>query len=119
MDNKLSCSAENCVYNMSSLCSANKINVQGINSRTSSDTFCESFQERGVKNAFKSLTNMNIGGEIKQVFNTDEVKLTPKIGCTATSCSYNYERNCTAPVVSINGAHAIRNNETICETFTE
>jgi hypothetical protein len=119
MDVQLDCSAENCVYNMDSLCSANKINVQGINSKSSSDTFCDTFQERGVKNAFKSLTNMNLGGEIKQVFNNDEVKMNPKIGCTATSCMYNTERVCTAADVQIYGPGAEQKNNTSCLTFRE
>jgi len=119
MDVLLNCSADNCVYNMDGLCSANKINVQGINSKASSDTFCDTFQERGVKNAFKSLVNMNLGGELKQVFNNDEVKMNPKIGCTATSCVYNTERVCTASNVQIYGPGAEEKNYTSCETFRE
>ncbi|MFA9397511.1 MAG: DUF1540 domain-containing protein [Clostridiaceae bacterium] len=119
MENNLHCSAANCVHNMNGFCSSKKINIQGLNSHAGAETECESFQEAGIKNAFKSLANINYAGEFKQMFSDDKDVLAPKIACTATNCSYNVERHCSAPDVEIYGPNARDVTQTSCQTFKE
>ena len=51
MSNKLNCTADTCVNNINNLCSANTIHVEGNIASTSSETQCETFSEKGFKNA--------------------------------------------------------------------
>lgn len=113
----LSCSAVNCVHNMSGLCSARKIEVDGPHATTSSNTECNTFASKGIKNAFTSMGNMNIGGEFKQVFDRDSIEMSPQIKCQAENCTYNEERICKATNVQINGREAMSSDSTQCETF--
>lgn len=114
---KLSCSAGNCVNNMNGLCSANKINVVGTNVNTSIGTQCETFSEKGFVNAFKNLSNMNLPGEIRQIFNNGSVEMSPEIKCNASNCVYNVNRVCNANDIIIYGPGAGTSEETQCETF--
>ena len=43
----LSCSAMTCVYNQNELCSKGDIRVGGSGAKSSMETCCESFKERG------------------------------------------------------------------------
>lgn len=115
----LSCSAMKCVYNMSGLCSARKIHVDGTNAHESPGTDCGTFEERGIKSAFTNMPNMNIGGELRQVFDRDSIDMSPQIKCDAVNCSYNAERICHASNVQITGQGAETSIETECETFIE
>jgi hypothetical protein len=119
MSVKLSCSATNCVHNMSSLCSANYIEVSGNSAHTSASTECNTFAEKGLKNAVTNMVNMNVVGEIKQVFTNSSVEMSPKIKCEAVSCKYNDNRICDAAYVQIQGPYAATTEGTQCETFIE
>lgn len=45
---RLTCSAGSCVNNVNGLCSANEIDVKGLNSHASSETECEAFAPKGL-----------------------------------------------------------------------
>lgn len=115
----LTCSAVNCVHNMSGLCSANTIHVKGSDADTSIATDCGTFAQKGIKNAITNLGNMNIVGEIKQLVNRDEIEMSPRIKCEAEKCVYNSREICTASNVQIHGPGALNSDGTQCETFVE
>lgn len=117
MNNVLSCNALNCVHNTSGLCAANKINIDGMNASASSETSCETFAEKGIKNAFTNMANMNVPGEVMQLFNKNSISMSPEIGCEATSCIYNMDNVCSAENVQIIGSSANTSDCTKCETF--
>ncbi|MCY6483282.1 DUF1540 domain-containing protein [Clostridium aestuarii] len=119
MNTVLSCSVGKCVHNINGLCSAREINVGGLKANTSSDTQCGTFAEKGLKNAFTNLANMNISGELKQVFAKNSIEMSPKIICNAENCSYNNNRICNAPNVQIKGLRAQMSEQTECETFIQ
>jgi hypothetical protein len=115
----LSCSAENCVQNINGLCAANKIHVTGKGAMTSGNTACDTFAEKSFTNAVTNMFNMNVAGEVKQIFNKGSIEMSPKIECDALRCSYNSNKVCTANNVQIMGAHANSSIDTQCETFVE
>lgn len=119
LSGKLTCSAMNCVHNMNGLCSANAIEVDGISAHSSSGTMCGTFVEKGLKNSFVNMTNMNVAGEIKQIFTNSKVVMSPKIKCYADHCKYNEQHLCNASNVIINGPDASTSEGTKCETFIE
>lgn len=119
MNGSVSCSASNCVHNISGLCSANKIEVEGKAAHSSSGTDCNTFAEKGIKNAFTNLTNMNISGEFKQLFSKDTIEMSPVISCTARPCKHNASGLCDAESVMIFGAGAVNTEGTQCETFSQ
>lgn len=119
MNGPLSCSAENCVHNMNGLCSANKIHVAGISAVSSGDTECSTFAEKGFVNAVTNMFNMNIPGEIRQLFSNDNIAMSPKIECDAVRCVYNSDRHCVADSVQVMGIHAKSSDGTQCETFRD
>ncbi|MFL0268817.1 DUF1540 domain-containing protein [Candidatus Clostridium radicumherbarum] len=117
MNGDLSCSALNCVHNMTGLCSANQIHVIGSSAYSSAETMCNTFAEKGIKNAFTHLTNMNIPGEVKQVFTNTSIEMSPVIKCDALNCTYNDNRACSASHVQVHGPDASSTEGTQCETF--
>lgn len=119
MSNKLNCTADTCVNNINNLCSANTIHVEGNIANTSSETECETFSEKGFRNAVTNLANMNFGGEIKQLLNSDSIVMSPKIKCEAINCQHNSARICNADNVTINGPGAATSSATLCETFED
>jgi hypothetical protein len=119
MNGTLSCSATNCVNNMSGLCSASTINVFGSNAHSSESTQCETFAEKGLKNSLSNVLNNNIIGEFQQVFNSESIMMSPSIRCSATSCVYNENNLCSADNIMVSGVGAITSVRTQCETFKE
>ena len=119
MNEALSCSATNCVHNVSGLCSANTINVKGSEAHTSNSTMCETFAEKGLKNALANVANMNVVGEFKQIFNSSSIEMSPAIRCEAQNCLYNEDKICKANNVQIDGRSALTSSKTSCETFIE
>lgn len=116
MSLELSCSALDCVHNLSGLCSANKIHVLGAGAHSSTETMCDTFA-KGFKNAVTHVTNMNVAGEIKQLFTNSTIEMSPIIKCEAINCIYNEERVCRADNVMIYGPRADGSEGTQCETF--
>jgi hypothetical protein len=119
MSGTLSCSATNCVNNMSGVCSAITINVFGSNAHSSQNTKCETFAEKGIKNALSNALNMNVVGEVKQVFNSESIVMSPNIRCNASSCMHNENNLCAADNIMVSGMGAITSDRTKCETFKE
>ena len=119
MSTKLNCSAQNCVHNTSGLCTANTIQVAGSAAHTSSSTQCDTFAEKGFVNAVTNMTNMNIPGEIKQLFNRNSIELSPYVKCEATNCMHNVDRVCGASNIEVYGPGASDSQGTQCETFAE
>lgn len=119
MNGKLSCSAERCVHNMNGLCGANVINVTGTEAQSSIGTACDTFEEKGFKNAISNLGNMNIAGEIKQIFDNSSVEMSPKIKCSAIHCVYNEKQLCNAANIQVIGPTAASSVDVKCETFTQ
>lgn len=119
MQTELSCNAGNCVNNINGLCSAKEIKINGEMASSSMETLCETFAERSFTNAISNMPNMNLGGEIKQLFSQDSIEMSPSIACDAVKCSYNENRACHASNVQINGPVADMSKETVCETFIQ
>ena len=119
MSGELSCSAINCVNNMSGLCSASTIHVLGSGAHTSNETMCNTFAEKGIKNAFINLPNMNVVGEVRQIFKNDSIEMSPGIKCEAINCKFNEDRVCHADNVQIHGPGAESSEGTRCETFKQ
>ena len=119
MSGKLNCSAINCVHNMTGLCSANTISVEGGQARSSKETECGTFSEKGFINAVTNSVNSNIPGEIKQIFSKDEIEMSPSIRCQAQDCRYNRNKVCNASDIEIYGPQASSSCDTQCQTFAE
>lgn len=120
MDTRLSCSVGNCVHNINGLCTAREIRVEGITASTSGATQCGTFAEKGLKNALTNLANMNVVGEVKQIFSRNSsIEMSPKVSCDAENCVYNQNKLCNADSVQINGLTAHASDATQCETFKQ
>lgn len=119
MEVQLSCSALSCVHNMSGLCSAGTIHVLGSGAHTSNQTMCNTFAEKGFKNAVTHLPNMNVVGEVKQLFTKNSIEMNPGVKCEAVNCTYNDGRACHADYVQIYGPRANASEGTQCETFIQ
>lgn len=119
MNGSLSCSATNCVHNMSGLCSANTINVAGNGAHSSSSTQCETFAEKGLKNSLMNAANVNIPGQFKQLFNSASIEMNPTIRCNAENCKHNNNKMCNAQNIQVSGPGALTSSKTCCETFIE
>ena len=119
MNGTLSCTATNCVNNMSGICSASTINVSGSNAHTSESTQCETFAEKGLRNSLANVLNMNVVGEFKQVFNSESIEMSPSVRCDATNCKHNENNLCAADNIMVNGLGALTSGRTQCETFEE
>lgn len=119
MNGELSCSALNCVHNMSGLCSANVIHVLGSGAHISNETMCNTFAGKGLKNAITHLPNMNMVGEMKQIFTNGSIQMVPIIKCDALNCRYNDDRKCEAGNIQISGPSADSSEGTECETFKQ
>lgn len=119
MSGTLSCSAANCVNNMSGICSASTINVFGSNAHSSESTKCDTFAEKGLKNSLANVFNMNVVGEFKQVFNSESIVMSPSIRCNAASCIHNDNNLCAADNIVVSGMGAANSTRTQCETFKE
>lgn len=116
MENNLKCEATKCVYNMDRLCSAKEIEVQGEDAMGGRFTYCGTFEERGVGNMVSEMGNMNLRGELKQLF-SDEQALDPRVGCNAHNCIYNQNAQCHAEHVNIISELAESAVQTECQTF--
>jgi len=114
---RLSCNASSCVNYTGGFCAAATIHIIGDNAKTSKETNCSTFAERGVMNAFAGMANTNISGELRQFITMEEYALTPHILCEAEECRYNMKGRCSASNIQIIGEKAETTEETQCETF--
>lgn len=119
MKGTLSCTATDCVNNMSGICSAITIHVSGSNAHNSEATQCKTFAHRGLKNSVTNVLNMNVVGEIKQVFNHESIVMNPRIKCEATNCVHNAKKVCVAENIMIEEVGELDTLKTQCDTFKE
>lgn len=114
---KLTCNASNCVNNVNGFCSARNIHISSADPMGNGNTKCDTFGEKGFKNAFKNLGNVNMAGTIKQLINKDDVEMTPNITCSAVKCIYNESQMCTAGNINVNIERWSNTESTRCESF--
>lgn len=119
MTGTLSCTATNCVNNMSGICSANTINVSGASAHSSEATQCETFAQKGFRNSLANVLNENVFGEFKQAFTNESIEMSPYIRCEATNCMHNEKKLCVADNIMVNGIGALSSGKAQCETFEE
>lgn len=119
MNGALSCTATNCVNNISAICSARTIHVSGSSAHSSDETQCENFSEKGLMNSLINVLNMNVMGELKQAFNSESIEMSPKIRCEAIYCKHNENKLCLADNIVIYGKDVLSIEKTECETFEE
>lgn len=119
MNGALTCTATNCVNNISSICSARTIHVSGSDAHSSEETQCENFAEKGLKNSLINVLNMNVIGELKQSFNSESIEMSPRIRCDAKNCKHYEDKICLAEDIVMYGKDALSNEKTECETFEE
>ena len=100
---RLECSVTNCRYNKEHGCIRENISVGGAGASSTSETCCDSFEER------KGDSYSNVTGEASP---------TSTIDCKATDCTYNNECKCHAGKISVEGSSACHCDQTECATFT-
>lgn len=98
----LSCSAMTCVYNQNELCSKGDIRVGGSGAKSSMETCCESFKERGEG----TMSNSTGCGRTKI-----------GVDCKAQNCTFNDNCKCEAGDIHISGDSACSCQETECSSF--
>ena len=113
---RLSCSALNCVNNMSGTCTASMIGISGKTAYSKSETQCETFSQRTLGSAIKNAFNTNYLGVTAQAFNYQH-EIGHTIRCNAVNCTYNIGNTCTSTDIQIYGPEAIDAKGTDCETF--
>lgn len=101
----LRCTVQTCVHNQKFLCDLDSIEVGGRDARTTSETCCDSFQER----TGDSYSNSSMTGQASDL---------TKIDCKATECMYNEHYACHAGKISVEGSNACDCDGTECATFT-
>ncbi len=71
-----------CVNNVSGICSAITIHISGINASNSEETRCKTYSTKGLKNSLANVLNLNVVGELKQVFNNESIVMNPRLANT-------------------------------------
>ena len=117
MKGTLSCTAADCVNNISGICSAITIHVLGLNANNSKSTWCKTYSQKGLKNSLANVLNLNVVGELKQVFNHESIVMNPRVRCEAVNCVHNMEEICKAKNVLIEEISELDNVKTHCDTF--
>ena len=102
---RLNCTVTNCVYNEHELCVREGIHVDGKNARTKHNTCCSSFSNGTSTTGYSNSTASSAARP-----ETD-------VRCEACDCTYNEDRCCCAPQVSVCGCGARECAETDCDTF--
>jgi hypothetical protein len=116
MDNKLKCDAKTCAHNFNELCDASVIHVNGGNTHSGDNTFCDTYAVRSVGNYAAGLNNVNVAGSFAQAF-TNKLVMDPKVYCTAMNCVYNENQVCDAAMLKIVGPDSTIPEQTECNTF--
>ncbi len=104
---KLKCKAENCSYNYDWLCKKSFIDVDGINSKTKSQTACMSY--RNAEDNSKDVEFAVFEGV---------PSINTEIYCDAVNCVYEKNQKCYADRVEIISDNKDKNKRsTHCQTF--
>ena len=99
----LKCGVENCIYNENHLCEKSEIMVEGVKAAAPKETACGSFKDGGA-----AKNRMNVHADLET-----------KVRCSAVSCVFNEEKNCTANRIGIEGNGANKSENTMCGSFVE
>lgn len=99
---RLECSVTNCRYNQEHGCIRDNISVGGAGARKTSETSCDSFEERRGD----SFTN-----------SFSEPSMYTNIRCEAKKCVHNDDCSCKADHIGVEGTNACRCEQTGCGTF--
>ncbi|RKJ42013.1 DUF1540 domain-containing protein [Acutalibacter sp. 1XD8-33] len=108
MKNRLECSVTTCLHNSNNLCDLPSIKVEGPGARCSSQTCCESFEERSQR------SSNSVSGYSSPSPETS-------IDCKAHNCVYNDNCKCEAECVCVGCCcqDATSKSGTECCTFQE
>ncbi|MCI8891652.1 MAG: DUF1540 domain-containing protein [Eubacterium sp.] len=99
---RLECSVTNCRYNKEHGCIRENISVGGAGASSTSETCCDSFEER------RGDSFMNSVKEPSERVN---------IRCEAKKCVHNDDCSCQADGIDVGGSNACRCEQTACGTF--
>ena len=99
---RLDCSVGNCRYNKDHGCTRDHISVGGAGASTTSETCCDSFEERRG-DSFANITK--------------EPSQRVDIRCEAKKCVHNDDCRCQAEGIDVGGSNACRCEQTACGTF--
>ena len=99
---RLDGSVVNCRYNQDHGCIRDNISVGGAGASSTSETCCDSFEEKRGD----TFTN-----------STKEPSLKVNIRCEAKKCVHNDDCNCRADGIDVGGSNACRCEQTACGTF--
>ena len=104
---KLKCKADNCAYNYDWLCKKSFIDVDGVESKTKTQTACMSY--RIISDTKKDVEFASFDG--KPSINTE-------IYCDAVNCVYEKNQKCYADRVEILADNNdLNKRSTHCQTF--
>ncbi len=108
---KINCNATNCAYNKQCTCFKNKVNVEGLFTRSKLGTFCESFKSPKEKALFEyELGNDMIDSALPEDAHTN-------ISCSANYCYFNKNNKCVAKNIKVGTQNARYRSETECDSF--
>lgn len=109
MDVELRCEAEKCVFNLSEICTAPEIQVNGEDTMGGRFTYCSTFAISDNRKAFSSHLNND---------KNDNIFITnPEVECSAINCEYNQGEMCNARNVKIVSGISTVPIQTECQTF--
>lgn len=108
----ISCSAQNCAYNNCSTCYKNKVNVEGLFSRSKLGTFCESFKTPKEKQIYEQ----ELGSDLMDL-ELEPFEVKTEIKCSANYCYYNKNNKCSAECINVGTEGARFRSETECDSF--
>jgi leucyl aminopeptidase (aminopeptidase T) len=104
---KLKCKADNCAYNYDWLCKKSFIDVDGVESKTETQTACMSY--RNISDTKRDVEFASFDG--KPSINTE-------IYCDAVNCVYEKNQKCYADRVEILADNNdLNKRSTHCQTF--
>ncbi len=99
---RLDCSVMNCRYNQDHGCVRDNISVGGAMAKSSSETCCDSFEEKS-------------GDSFTNSFREPSLKV--NIRCEAKNCMHNDNCSCHAQSIDVGGSNACKCEQTVCGTF--
>ncbi len=105
------CNANNCAYNRQNTCFKNKVNVEGLFTRSKLGTFCESFKSPNERAMFE----FELGHEI--IEDTLAEDTSTSISCSANYCYFNKNNKCNAKNIKVGTQNARYRSETECDSF--
>ena len=103
----LECNVSSCVYNCSSLCSRDTINVGGASAERKAQTCCTSYQKRPENDTYNSMR-------------CSLAKPDTEVTCDAYKCVYNGSGKCNADDICVDCCNCCEPNcesETQCSSF--